>query len=116
MLGIDVVDIERLRKALERSPRLEERLFRKEERTYCRRGYDPIIHFAGTLAAKEAVIKALRLGPLAAWASRIEIARDADGVPTATVDGRPGAKLEISISHDGPVAVAIALDLTGIAN
>jgi phosphopantetheinyl transferase (holo-ACP synthase) len=79
--------------------------------SYCRNKQDPIIHFAGTLAAKEAVIKALRLGPLMAWTSRIEITRDDEGVPRARIDGaaRP---VEISIAHDYPVAVATALKIS----
>jgi holo-[acyl-carrier protein] synthase len=113
MVGVDVVDMERLRTALERSPGLEERLFTKRERAYCRAATDPIVRFAGTLAAKEAAIKALRLGPLVAWASRIEIQRDASRAPVAVVrnDGRARA-IQVSISHDGPVAVAVALDLS----
>jgi holo-[acyl-carrier protein] synthase len=108
MVGVDVVDIGRLRAALLRTPTLERRLFTVAERTYCRGAPDPVIHFAGTLAAKEAVIKALRLGSLAAWAGRVEIARDAGGAPQARVGDRA---IEVSISHDGPVAVAIALAL-----
>lgn len=109
-IGIDVVDIERLRAALARSPRLEERLFTKEERLYCHGLADPFSSFAGTLAAKEATIKALRFGSLAGWARLIEIARDDKGVPTARVEG-VGNEVEISISHDGGVAVAVALSL-----
>jgi phosphopantetheinyl transferase (holo-ACP synthase) len=62
-------------------------------------------HLAGTLAAKEAVIKSLRLGPLVAWSRRIEIHRE-QGVPYAVVDGQT---VPISISHDGGVAAAIAV-------
>lgn len=109
-VGIDVVDIERLRAVLTRSPRIEERLFTKQERVYCRSARDPVVRFAGTLAAKEAAIKALRLGPLAAWATRIEIHRDASRAPVAFVDEGTGAReVAISISHDGGVAVAVAM-------
>ena len=110
MLGIDVVDVERLRRVLQRSPRAEEKLFTKEERSYCRAMADPVVHFAGTLAAKEAVIKAAGLGALVAWAQRIEIARNASGAPSAHVAGRPAtAAVTVSIAHDGGVAVAVAL-------
>ncbi|CAN5642354.1 holo-ACP synthase [soil metagenome] len=105
-IGIDVVEIERLRSALLRTPSLERRLFTEGERRHCRAASDPVIHLAGTLAAKEAVIKALRLGSLVAWGARIEILRDADGAPRALVQDRVVA---VSISHDGPVAVAVAL-------
>jgi holo-[acyl-carrier protein] synthase len=107
VLGIDVVEIERLRSALRRRPALEQRLFTRGERSYCRAQADPVVSFAGTLAAKEAVIKALDLGSLVSWARRIEITRSSSGAPEAVVPGRDG--LAVSIAHDGPVAVAVAL-------
>jgi holo-[acyl-carrier protein] synthase len=110
MLGIDVVTVSRLRGALERSPKLEDRLFSEAERTYCRSMPEPVRHFAGTLGAKEAVIKAIRAGRLVAWARRIEISRDAAGVPSVAIDGR-AAPVAVSISHDGDTAVAAAMVL-----
>ncbi|HEX2235627.1 MAG TPA: 4'-phosphopantetheinyl transferase superfamily protein, partial [Actinomycetota bacterium] len=92
----------------ERRPRMEERLFTPAERAYCSGRVNPVEHLAGTLAAKEAVIKALRLGSLAAWGARIEVVRAPSGEPRALVGGRTVA---VSISHDGPVAVAVALAL-----
>jgi holo-[acyl-carrier protein] synthase len=112
LLGVDVVDIERLRSRLERSPRLARRLFTDAEREYCAGTSDPVVSLAGTLAAKEAVIKALRLGPLVAWAARIEIIREESGAPRARVQVvPPPGTVEISISHDAGVAVAVALAL-----
>jgi holo-[acyl-carrier protein] synthase len=109
LLGIDVVDIERLRASLERSPRLERRLFTDLELAYCRGTADPVVSFAGTLAAKEAVIKALRLGPLVAWALRVEISRADSGAPSASVQlGTASPAIEVSIAHDAGVAVAAA--------
>jgi holo-[acyl-carrier protein] synthase len=107
VIGIDVVDIARLRGALQRAPGLAPRLFSDAERAYCEARRDPATSFAGTLAAKEAVVKALRLSSLAAWAARIEIERGPSGAPSARVEG--GRDVDVSISHDGPVAVAVAL-------
>ena len=113
-LGIDVVPIERLRNVLARSAGIEDRLFTPGELAYCDHHEDRVAHLAGTLAAKEAVIKACRLGSLTAFARRIEIIRDADGVPNATVVGSPHHRTSLSISHDGGVAVAVAIsDLDG---
>lgn len=109
MIGIDAVDVERLRAVMERSRGTERRLFTPAESTYCRARPDPVVHFAGTLAVKEAVIKAARLGPLSAWARRIEVQRDPTGAPRVHVAGEDRAHFEISISHDGPVAVAVAM-------
>ena len=108
LIGVDIVDVERLRRVLERSPAVEDRLFSPDEREYSHSKKDPVRHYAGTLAAKEAVIKAARLGVLGAWARRIEITRDGDGVPTVAIDGQP-ADVSVSISHDGGMAVAAAL-------
>jgi holo-[acyl-carrier protein] synthase len=109
MIGIDAVDIEHLRGVMERSEGTERRLFTSGERTYCHSRVDPVTHFAGTLAAKEAVIKAARLGPLLAWGRRIEVRRDDSGAPRVTITGIPFRRFAISISHDGPVAVAVAV-------
>jgi holo-[acyl-carrier protein] synthase len=106
VIGIDIVDVSRLARALEHSPALERRLFTVTEISYCRSRRDPEVRFAGTLAAKEAVIKAMGLGPLVAWARRIEILRRR-GVPVARVRGL--GEVEVSISHDGGVAAAIAI-------
>ena len=107
MLGNDVVDIERLRTLLKRSPEMETRLFTRGESAYCRSKPDPIVSLAGTLAAKEAVMKAAGIGSLPAWARRIEIERSPAGSPRVN-SSLPG-KFEVSISHDGGVAVAVAL-------
>lgn len=95
---------------MHRSPGIQGRLFSASEIDYCRGARDPAESFAGTVAAKEAVIKALRLGTLAGWASRIEIERDEDNVPNATVHLDSGPRsVEVSIAHDKGVAVAVAL-------
>jgi holo-[acyl-carrier protein] synthase len=110
MIGIDLVSISRLRTMLDRSPGLEGRVFSETERSYCRSMAEPARHLAGTLAGKEAVIKAAQLGRLVVWARRIEIRRRSDGAPAAFIDGRP-APVSLSISHDGDYAVAAALIL-----
>lgn len=110
MVGIDVADIGRVRGVLTRYPSAEERLFTKAERAYCRSFADPIAHFAATFAAKEAVVKALQLGPILAWARRIELVHDRSGVPTARVTTRTSQQnVVVSISHDADLAVAVAL-------
>ena len=102
-LGIDVVEVDRFRALLARSPRFAERFFTEEERAHC--DGSPV-RLAGTFAAKEAVMKAAGLTPAPAWARRIHVGRDAAGRPAARVGGRT---IAVSISHDGPVAVAVAL-------
>lgn len=106
MIGIDVVDIARLERAT-RTSRVRARLFSDREVAFCERSGSPAEAFAGTLAAKEAVIKALRMGSLVKNALKVEISRDEAGAPHARVDGGP--TVAVSISHASTVAVAVAV-------
>ncbi len=106
-VGLDVVEIARFRALVARSPGFVERFFTERERAHCDAAPDPATSLAGTFAAKEAVMKALGLTPAPAWARRIRIERSASGRPAASVDGH--APVPVSIAHDGPVAVAVAV-------
>src|SRR5436305_15297061 len=57
-IGLDLLDIERLERALERRPRLAERLFSEQELEYAARHARPARHLAARFCAKEAVAKA----------------------------------------------------------
>ena len=61
-LGVDIVEIARMRRILERTPRFRERVFSEEERAYCDATANPETHYATRFAAKEAVVKALGTG------------------------------------------------------
>ncbi len=58
-IGIDLIEIDRIERALERRPRLAERLFTEAELAYARARRRPGRHLAARFAAKEAAIKAL---------------------------------------------------------
>ena len=58
-IGIDLLEIERLERALDRTPRLAERLFTEAERAYAASRGRPGQHLAARFCAKEAVAKAL---------------------------------------------------------
>ena len=60
-VGIDLIEIRRIERALERYPRLAQRLFTERELAYSRRHARPGRHLAARFAAKEAAIKALGL-------------------------------------------------------
>ena len=60
-VGIDLLEIDRLERALERRPRLAERLFTDGERAYAAARGRPAQHLAARFCAKEAVAKALAL-------------------------------------------------------
>jgi len=92
-------------------------LFKKKvytpgEIAYCDQFADPILRYASTWAAKEAVYKAIKqldespLGP-----KSIEISRQKNaGIPSAIIH-KPHAvyKISLTISHDGEYVWAIAL-------
>lgn len=108
MIGIDVANVTRMRALLTRYPNAEQRFFTDAEREHCHRHSDPARHFAGTFAAKEAVVKAARLGHIAAWAKRIEITREATGVPGVRIEGEEPT-VALSISHEADTAIAVAV-------
>lgn len=84
-----------------------ERLFSPAELVECRRKASPDRSLAGKLAAKEAIMKALNLRSLPARSRRIEILAEGRGAPNVYIDGEPIA-IEIAITHDAGLAVAIA--------
>ena len=106
-VGIDVVEIARFRGVLrKKKTRFLERNFSDAERTYCSSYSDAATHFAGTFAAKEAVVKAL--GGSAAI-EQIEIRRQKNGKPDVWLRGRRSKSVFISISHEKSLACAIAI-------
>jgi holo-[acyl-carrier protein] synthase len=109
-IGIDVIEIERIERALARRPRLAERLFTAAELSYARDRARPGRHLAARFAAKEAVIKAL--GGRALAPAEIEIA--GDPAPAVTLRGRAaqaagGRELSVSLTHSRETAAAVAL-------
>jgi holo-[acyl-carrier protein] synthase len=108
--GIDVVQVARLEAALERWPRLAERLFTDQERRYAAGRPHPVESLAARFAAKEATMKALGKGwPRISWQD-IEVVRGKDR-PELRLTGRAaalagGGRLALSLAHDGGVAVA----------
>lgn len=105
--GCDVVDILRFKKSLKRAPLMEEKMFLLEEL----KNMPPLETLAGMFAAKEAVIKALGLGA-GAW-KKIEILKNSDGKPSVKIAGfdKEIISCDISISHDGGYAMAMAVFL-----
>jgi holo-[acyl-carrier protein] synthase len=115
-IGIDIIEVGRMRQALARTPRLRARVFTEGERAYCEgRGAASAQHFAARFAAKEAALKALGTG----WRGSItwhdvEVVRQETGVPSVVFHGearevfrRSGAThAHLSISHTSEHAVA----------
>src|SRR4029077_2643322 len=69
-VGVDLIEIERVRRALDRYPRFRERCFTDAERAYCDSRPNPAQSYAGRFAGKEAVGKALGLRVAPAFSGR----------------------------------------------
>ena len=103
-VGIDLLEIERLEQALERRPRLAERLFTERERAYAAGKSRPAQHLAARFCAKEAVAKALRLQ---AWSWQdIEVL---EGPELVLHGALAGNDVDVSLTHSKGMAGAVAV-------
>ena len=113
MIGIDLLEIERLERALERRPRLAERLFTASERDYAAGKVRPGQHLAARFCAKEAVAKALGLER---WAfTDVEVVATGaapevrlTGAAAARAD-ELGKRVAVSLTHTDTTAAATAI-------
>ena len=109
-VGIDLLEIARLERALERRPGLARRLFTNGELDYASARSRPGRHLAARFCAKEAVVKALRLG-FVPW-QEIEVVSGADGAPFVRLAGtlaEHDGKIVVSLTHSDTMAGAVAL-------
>ncbi|MFA6002708.1 MAG: holo-ACP synthase [Elusimicrobiota bacterium] len=106
-IGLDIVEVARIRRIIRRSPGFLTRVFTPEEIAYCRTKKYPWPHYAVRFAAKEAVWKALGRDGLGL--KDISVERDRRGKPGALVKGRRVRGLKLSLSHGQDHAVAVAL-------
>ena len=112
-VGIDLLEIERLERALERRPRLAERLFTDGERAYASARARPGQHLAARFCAKEAVAKALGLG---AWSFRDVEVVVGEQRPSVRLSGAAaeraaalGVEVAVSLTHGRGHAAAVAI-------
>ena len=109
-IGVDIVDVPRFGRQLERTPALRERLFTQAERDL------PLRSLAARFAAKEAIAKALGAPAGMNWQD-CSIVKDAAGDPQVYVSGSVAAAADargitswhLSLSHDGEMAVAMVV-------
>ena len=115
-VGTDLIELARVRRALERYPGFRERCFTEAERAYCDSRPNPPQHYAARFAAKEAVGKALGFGVARAFAWRdVEIAGRPK--PAVRLSGRVRAwaeragagPIDLSMSHSRELATAVAV-------
>lgn len=119
-LGVDIVEIERMRAILKRSPAFVRRAFSEDERAYCDSTAAPEFHYATRFAAKEAVLKALGTGFSQGVGIRdVEVVLDSKGKPRVALHGRAleiskeahikEFPLSLSYTHKEAVACAMAI-------
>lgn len=116
-IGIDLVEIERVRALLARhGDRARRRLFTPGELADCEERADPAECLAARLAAKEAALKALGVGkgPGLLWTD-LETRRSESGQPIIELSGRAREYAErlgvtratLSLSHEAGIACAM---------
>ncbi len=111
-IGVDAIEVARVRKLLQCWQSAEDRLFTEGEAGYCRRFADPYPRYAARFAAKEAVAKALGTG-IISW---VEIEVLGGGKPRVALHGRTAqaaaqlgiTRVELSLSHTVDQAYAVA--------
>ena len=115
-IGVDIIEVRRVRETIERTPRFAARVFTEAERAYCEsRGAVAAQHYAARFAAKEAALKALQTG----WSGGIswqdvEVAAKESGAPLILFHGRARELYEesgataahLSIAHTTEHAIA----------
>ena len=125
-IGIDVVEIERIRRLMDRwQDRFLQRVFTEAEIAYALRRHDPAQHLAARFAAKEATLKALGTGlSMGVRWREMEVRRERGEPPQLALSGRAAElgeargirRLHVSLSHDAGLAVAQVLAEGGSAS
>jgi holo-[acyl-carrier protein] synthase len=118
-IGVDVIEIQRVREVLERQQeRFRNRVFTPAEQEYCDHHRDPAPHYAVRFAAKEALFKALGTG----WSQGIrwtdaEVTRAPGQAPSLVLRGqaaqigssRGAGTLHVTLSHSRDSAIAVVI-------
>lgn len=120
-LGVDIVEVERMRAILRRTPSFKHKVFSEDECAYCDSKADPAMSYAARFAAKEAVLKALGCGFSQGIGLRdVEVAVDENGKPEAKLyrramelyEEKDVREMALSLSHTSSDAIACAIALT----
>ena len=115
-VGIDLIEIERIRRSLARYFGFRDRCFTPAEQAYCESRKNPAESYAGRFAGKEAVGKALGFGVARAFAWR-EIEIVGRPKPSVRLDGRVAEwaerrgvdAIDLSMTHSRELASAVAV-------
>jgi len=117
-IGVDIIDVARIKKVVEKNKRFVEKVFTPTEIRCCRDKYRQEVHFAGRFAAKEAFLKAMGTGLRGAMAwTDISVENNELGKPAIILAGETlenfkknkFQSIHLSISHTGEYAVAFVI-------
>ncbi len=116
-IGVDVVEIDRFRETMERTPSIIGRVFSETEQADMAPRRDPAPGYAARFAAKEAVLKAMSRGLGAADLAEISVSKAESGAPELTLEGRASTlaaslgidQWHISLSHSQSIAQAFVV-------
>lgn len=115
-IGTDIIEIERIEKAIKNNKHFLDKLFTKKEIILFKSKSMRSEVVAGNFAAKEAISKALGTGVRGFSFKDIEVLRDELGKPVATISEKAENvienkeyKLNVSISHNNLSAIAFAV-------
>ena len=120
-IGIDIIEIERIRRAVERLSGFVDRFFAPEEAAYYRKRGMNASSIAGGFAAKEAVVKAMGAGFGSFGWRDVVVIRNSRGKPEVKVRGAAKdlceglgiGRIFVSISHSRDYAAAQAVAIGG---
>ena len=121
LIGVDIIEIDRVKKAVERTPRFLDRVFTSRELVYCMKKANPYPSLAARFAAKEALRK---LHPAFIAGVRfhdLEVLPGEDGRPQVYLHGEAEhrcriegiGEISISLSHSREQAIATAIAKKG---
>jgi holo-[acyl-carrier protein] synthase len=114
-IGTDIVSIPRIKKTINSSQgdKFTHRIFTEDEIKYCNNKVNPIIHFAGRFAAKEAITKAILSSEIinSINMKSIEIISGTNRKPEVNlrISGKLKLQCKVSISHTDEYAMAFAM-------
>lgn len=115
MVGTDLVDIRRIKRAMQRTSRFRERVFTAGEIAYCEKKGDPYPSYAARWAAKEAFRKLHSELTQGLKFTDVEISQGSAGRPYVVASGAAASmikelridKIDVSLSHTGHYAQAV---------
>jgi len=118
-IGTDLVEIERFRAVLDRTPGIKDRTFTETEQAYADQRHDPAERYAVRWAAKEAVMKAMGVGLGEVAMIDIEVVRAENGAPSIVLRESAAVRaselgvteIKVTLTHTETLAQAIAVAL-----